>query len=80
MITFEREIECARLMVEMQHFFKNQIHQRKGQFGKDLLLICANASDDRGNPIGLNELLSIVTIDLLASGNEAITAALSSGM
>ena len=80
MITPEREIECARLVVEMQHFFKNQLHQRKGQSGTDLLSICANASDDRGNPIGLNELLSIVTIDLLASGNETTTAAIASGM
>mgnify|MGYP001318284941 FL=1 len=30
MITPQREIECAKLLVEMQHFFKDQLDQRKG--------------------------------------------------
>ena len=80
MTTPEREIECARLVVEMQYFFKIQLYQRKGQSGTDLLSMCANAAADQGNPIGLSELLSIVTIDLLASGNETATAAIASGM
>ena len=80
MITPEREIECAELVVDMQHFFKCQIDLKRGEDGDDLLSICASAVDHLDNPIPVNELLSIVTIDLLASGNETTTAAIASGM
>ena len=80
MVTPEREIECAKLVVEMQHFFKQEIDKKRGQGGSDLLTICADALDGDGRPIAIDELLSIVTIDLLASGNETTTAAIASGM
>lgn len=80
MIGREREIECARLVVEMQHFFKTQIELRRKNPADDLLTIIANAKDEAGDNIEMDEMLSIVTIDLLASGNETTTAALASGM
>ena len=80
MITPQREIECAKLLVEMQHFFKDQLDQRKGWPGNDLLKIFANVSDDRGRPVALNDRLAIITIDLLASSNETTAAAIPSGM
>ena len=80
MITPEREIECAELVVDMQHFFKHQLDLKRDRGGNDLLSICASALDHHGNSIPDNELLSIVTIDLLASGNETTTAAIASGM
>jgi|TARA_B110000305_G_scaffold85281_1_gene96068 cytochrome P450 len=80
MVTPEREIECAKLVVEMQHFFKREIDRKRGQGGSDLITICADALDHEGNPVAIDELLSIVTIDLLASGNETTTAAIASGM
>ena len=80
MISKERELECAKLVVEMQHFFKEQIDLRRREPRDDILSQLANAEYDGGEPIPMNELLTIVTIDLLASGNETTTAGISSGM
>lgn len=80
MISKERELECAKLVVEMQHFFKEQIDLRRRKPRDDILSQLANAEYEGGEPIPMNELLTIVTIDLLASGNETTTAGISSGM
>jgi cytochrome P450 len=91
MITREREIECARLVVEMQHYFAGLVEERRGDPKDDLLTLLAQAhgpghtneatgSDAGGGLIEMRELLSIITIDLLASGNETTTAALASGL
>ena len=80
MITHEREIECAKLVVEMQSYFSKLIYQRKANPINDLLSIIANAKDDKNEDLKMDEMLSIVTIDLLASGNETTTAAISSGL
>ncbi len=80
MITKERAVECARLVVEMQHFFKEQIDIRRAEPKDDILSQLANAEYEGGEAIPMNELLTIVTIDLLASGNETTTAGISSGM
>lgn len=80
MATPEREVECARLVVEMQHYFKDRIDQRRIAPTDDVLTILSQARDEQGALLPLDELLSIVTIDLLASGNETTTAAISSAM
>ncbi len=80
MIEKEREIECARLVVEMQHFFKKQIDLRRREPQDDILTTLATSNYGDGEEIPMNELLSIVTIDLLASGNETTTAGISAGM
>ncbi|HCN32217.1 MAG TPA: hypothetical protein DIS83_03670 [Rhodobiaceae bacterium] len=80
MITHEREIECANLVVEMQKYFSELIYQRKANPINDLLSIIANAKDNKNEDLKMDEMLSIITIDLLASGNETTTAAISSGL
>jgi cytochrome P450 len=80
MIDRERELECARLVVEMQHFFKDQIDQRRENPRDDILTTLALGKYEGGEDIPMDELLSIVTIDLLASGNETTTAGITSGM
>src|SRR4029079_5291913 len=80
MITREREIECARLVVEMQHYFAALVEERRREPRDDLLTLMAQAHGADGNLIEMRELLSIITIDLLASGNETTTAALASGL
>jgi cytochrome P450 len=80
MISRERELECARLVVEMQHFFKQQIDQRRENPRDDILTMLAQGKYDGGDDLPMDELLSIVTIDILASGNETTTAAIASGM
>ena len=80
MIDREREIECGRLVVEMQHYVADLIERRMREPQDDLLTLVAQATDEAGEPLEMREKLSIVTIDLLASGNETTTAALASGM
>ncbi len=80
MATPEREVECARLVVEMQHYFKDRIDARRQKPADDLLTILSEARDEQGELLPMDELLSIVTIDLLASGNETTTAAISSAL
>jgi len=80
MIDRERELECARLVVEMQHFFKEQIDQRRENPRDDILTTLAHGKFEGGDDIPIDELLTIVTVDLLASGNETTTSAIASGM
>lgn len=80
MIDREREIECAHLVVEMQNYFRELIDIRRENPTDDLLSIIANAKDGNQQDLEMDEMLSIITIDLLASGNETTTAAISSGL
>ena len=80
MVSREREIECARLVVEMQHYFAALLDARRREPRDDLLTELVRASEDPALGFDLQEQLTILTIDLLASGNETTTAALTSGM
>jgi len=80
MVSREREIECARLVVEMQHYFAAMIEERRREPKDDLITAALQYTDRDGKPFDMQELLTIVTVDLLASGNETTTAAISSGM
>jgi cytochrome P450 len=80
MVSEEREVECARLVVEMQHYFAGQITRAREQ--TDDKLISRILAMDMGEfePLNTGELLSLFAIDLLASGNETTMNAISSGM
>jgi cytochrome P450 len=80
MVPREREIECARLVVEMQHYFAEMIEDRRRDPREDLITAAVEHRDADGRAFDMQELLTIVTIDLLASGNETTTAAIASGM
>ncbi len=80
MVSREREIECARLVVEMQHYFADMIEDRRRDPKDDLITSAIEHRDADGRAFDLQELLTIVTIDLLASGNETTTAAIASGL
>ena len=80
MITRERELECARLVVEMQHYFAELLEERRRDPQDDLLTAAVEHRDVDGSAFDMHELLTILTIDLLASGNETTTAAIGSGL
>jgi cytochrome P450 len=80
MVSHERELECARLVVEMQHYFAELLAQRRREPRDDLLTALVRAADNPELAFDLQEQLTIITIDLLASGNETTTAAITSGM
>lgn len=76
----ERHIECARLVVEMQTYFADMVADRQKHPGEDLISEAIAYRDVAGEPFTMQELMTIITIDLLASGNETTTAAIGSGM
>ena len=80
MVSHEREVECARLVVEMQHYFVRLLREREKAPREDILSLIIEASRAENLGFNLSEQLTILAIDLLASGNETTTAALSSGM
>ncbi len=80
MVSHERELECARLVVEMQQYFAALLDERRNAPREDLLTQLVKAADDPELHFNLPEQLTIITIDLLASGNETTTAAISSGL
>jgi cytochrome P450 len=79
MITEERELECARSMVEMQHYFAARIEQRRSAPRDDLLSDLAVARLDGVDPLDMAELLSIIQ-QLLVAGNETTTNLIGSAM
>jgi cytochrome P450 len=80
MVSPEREVECARLVVEMQHYFAKLLEERRREPRDDLLTALVRAGEDPELHFDLQEQLTIITIDLLASGNETTTAAITSGL
>nr|WP_280526270.1 cytochrome P450 [Novosphingobium marinum] len=80
MISEEREVECARLVVEMQQFFMDKVEDRRAQPKDDLLTTIATARGEDGEYLADEDTLTIIAVDLLASGNETTTAAIASGM
>ena len=80
MATRERRIECAKLVVEMQAYFADMVAERRKNPRDDLISEAIAYRDQDGKAFTMQELMTIITIDLLASGNETTTAAIGSGL
>ena len=79
MISRERELECAREVVEFQHAMKQRIDERRAAPRDDLLSDLVNARVDGERPLDDAELLSILQ-QLMVAGNETTTSSLAGGM
>lgn len=79
MISLEREIECAREVVEFQHAMKVQIDLRAAAPRDDLLSDLVNANVAGEDPLDTAELLSIIQ-QILVAGNESTTNTLAEGL
>lgn len=79
MISRERELECAREVVEFQHAVKAKIDQRRGNPTDDLLSDVVNARIDGETPLDDAEILSIAQ-QLMVAGNETTTHSLAGGV
>ena len=80
MASRERRIECARLVVEMQAYFADMVAERRKKPRDDLISEAIAYRDKDGDAFTMQELMTVITIDLLASGNETTTAAIGSGL
>jgi cytochrome P450 len=80
LVTPERHIEIAKLMVEFQHYFANEIKSRRNseKTYNDILAGLMNAEVEGEAALDMQELLSILSL-LLVAGNETTTNTLSSG-
>lgn len=80
LVTPERQIEIAKLMVEFQHYFAGEIEARRNskEVRDDILGGLMTARVEGEDPLTVKELLSILSL-LLVAGNETTTNTLSSG-
>jgi cytochrome P450 len=82
-ISDDRRVEAEEGIVAFQHFFAEQLEQRRARPQGDLLsdLVQAEIDTDEGGrrPLGMAEMLSIVQ-QLLVAGNETTTKALTEGV
>ncbi len=79
MASLEREIECAREVVEFQHAMKAQIDLRIAAPRDDLLSDLVNARVEGEEPLSAAEQLSIIQ-QILVAGNESTTNTLAEGL
>lgn len=82
LITPERHIEVAKLMVEFQHYFVERIKERQvAEVGvyDDMLNDLVTARMEGEPPLDYKELLSVL-LQLLVAGNETTTNTIASGV
>jgi cytochrome P450 len=73
----ERAVECARGLVEMQHYFAALIEQRRNTPGEDLISDLVTAREDGEEPLSVPEVLELIRI-FLAGGTESTASLLGS--
>lgn len=78
MITPEREIECAREVVEFQHYFAARIEERRAAPRDDILSNLVAAMDGEA-ALTTEEVLNLLE-QLLTGGNETTTNAIGSAL
>jgi cytochrome P450 len=79
MISKERELECAREVVEFQHAMKARIDARRAHPTADLLSDLVHAQVEGERPLDDAELLSVIQ-QLMVAGNETTTSTLAGGV
>jgi cytochrome P450 len=69
MISPERAVECARSIVEFQHYMAARIEERRAEPRADILTDLVQARLDGHSPLNVPEMLSILQ-QFLVAGNE----------
>ena len=75
----EEMIAAAELIVEMQHYMIERIHERRETPQNDMLSDLAQATYDGARPLEDKEVLSIVE-QILVAGNETTTNGIGNGL
>ncbi len=79
MVDHERKKECARSLVEYQHFMKGKIDDRRANGGDDLLADLVEARVEGETPLTDPEIMSIMQ-QFMVAGNETTTSTLAGGL
>ncbi|MCC6381961.1 MAG: cytochrome P450 [Dehalococcoidia bacterium] len=77
-LTRERQLACARSVVEFQKYFAARLDERRRHPQDDILTDLVNARLDGEKPLDTAEMLSILQ-QLLVAGNETTTNLIASG-
>ena len=78
-ISRERALECARGLVEMQHYFAGVIDAKRAEPGDDLISDLVSAREDDERPLDVPEILELIRI-LIAGGTESTSSLLGSAL
>lgn len=76
-LSVERQVECARSIVDFQHYFADRIEERRAEPQGDMLTDLLNARIEGQEPLSMAEMLSMLQ-QLLVAGNETTTKLLGS--
>ncbi|MBI1402821.1 MAG: cytochrome P450 [Porphyrobacter sp.] len=79
MVDHERKKECARSLVEYQHYMKGKIDDRRANGGNDLLTDLVEARVEGETPLTDPEIMSIMQ-QFMVAGNETTTSTLAGGL
>ncbi len=79
MVDHERKLECARSLVEFQHYIKGLIDDRKANGGNDLLTDLVEARVEGETPLEDPEIMSLMQ-QFMVAGNETTTSTLAGGL
>ncbi len=81
LISYERDLQAARQVVEFQHYLFQKIEERRATPGADLIshMVTARVEGFGGRSLTTEELISMIDIILLG-GNDTTINLLSSGM
>ncbi len=79
MVDHERKLECARSLVEFQHYIKGLIDDRKANGGNDLLTDLVEARIEGETPLKDPEIMSLMQ-QFMVAGNETTTSTLAGGL
>jgi cytochrome P450 len=79
MVDHQRKLECARSLVEFQHYIKGLIDDRKANGGNDLLTDLVEARVEGETPLSDPEIMSLMQ-QFMVAGNETTTSTLAGGL
>jgi len=79
MVDHDRKLECARSLVEFQHYMKAKIDDRRANGGDDLLTDLVEARVEGETPLTDPEIMSIMQ-QFMVAGNETTTSTLAGGL
>jgi cytochrome P450 len=79
MVDHERKLECARSLVEFQHYMKGLIDDRRANGGNDLLTDLVEARIEGETPLIDPEIMSLMQ-QFMVAGNETTTSTLAGGL
>lgn len=79
MVDHNRKLECARSLVEFQHYMKGLIDDRRANGGNDLLTDLVEARVEGETPLSDPEIMSLMQ-QFMVAGNETTTSTLAGGL